>query len=217
MIFKLQNLDRSTIELLPEGCRRCGWWQGYDSGWPATDARQEWGARAEELIGCWGKLAIADENFLGMLQFAPASILPRTRELSGGPPSEDAVLISCSVVLAEAGPAVQKSLLLAALSDLEEAGVKTVEAFCLRKASAGDERHMLDPVFLRDCGFYPVRSSGELQLMRLELGGAERSRAAKMKLRRGLLHRLKRRATTPTPVTPCRRREGDAAGVKVNA
>ncbi len=200
MHFQLHNLNQATFPLLPDSCARCGWWQGYDQGWSKKQA-QEWNQAAEERFGRWGKLGVADGKLLGMIQFAPAPLF--FRKLPCGPAARDSVLLSCSL-LEEASPdSLRKSLLLALLAELRDDDIDSVEAFCHLNRLPGDCRFFKQD-FLRDCGFYPVRSLGVLQLMRLELGGLTPVKKIARTRRRHILERIKRPA--PAPVAFCSRR-----------
>lgn len=207
MIFQLQNLDRTTLHFLPGDCCDCGWWQGHADGWRDADQQAAWARQAEELSGGWGKLALADGQLLGMIQYGPAALFPGVEALPCGPASADAVLMACSIVMDDALVVMRKSLMLTALAELRELGVETVEAFCHQGPSDDEPGHLFEQDFLRDSGFYPARSSGGIRLMRLELGGVERSgsplRRSRGRLR--LLDRIKRPAPAPSPAALCRR------------
>ncbi len=211
MIFQLKSLDRTTSHFLPDDCRGCGWWQGREGGWPSPAEREAWERRAEELFGGWGKLALMDDRPLGMIQYGPSVLFPGMEKLPCGPLSTDAMLISCSRATDDSLPALRKSLLLAALAALQELEVEAVEAFCSCEQPQQHPGHLFESELLRESGFYPARSSNGVQLMRLELGGIERSgeHAQRHRHRLRLLERIKRPAPAPSPVTPCR---GEADG-----
>ena len=69
MVFRLKNLNRSTRELAPGACSDCAWWQGFDDGWDQPEQAEQWARQAEETLGGWGKLALADGRLLGLIQF----------------------------------------------------------------------------------------------------------------------------------------------------
>ncbi|MDO8736345.1 MAG: hypothetical protein Q7K29_04605 [Thermoleophilia bacterium] len=214
MIFQLQQLDKAASEILPEECQGCGWWQGYDDSWPAT-AADDWAESAIEYFGGWGKLAIADDELLGMIQYGPAGLFARANDFACGPVSADAVLLTCSLVAGDGFAPARRSLLTAVLADLKEREVETVEAFSYQVAAPEGECRMFDQDFLRDCGFYPVRSSRGLQLMRFELGGVETAPVEKHKSRRRILERIKRTAPAPVPAAICEAAEGCSGRVSV--
>lgn len=204
MIFQLNNLCLGTSRLVPAKCRQCGWWQGHEDGWPAAAEAEAWGRRAEEEFGRWGKLAMGDGRLLGMVQFGPSGLFPRSRQLACGPPGGNSVLITCSSVSGPELEPVRKSLLLAAVAELERDGIETVEAFCRKTPAEDDDCRLLDEGFLKSCGFYPVKSSRRLRLMRLELAGLQPVLYPSRKSRLKILNRIKRAAPSPTPVALCK-------------
>lgn len=214
MIFQLWELDQAGFELLPERCRGCGWWQGHDDGWPEKHAAS-WIETALERFGGWGKLAVGDEELLGMIQYGPSGLFGRSSDLACGPASRDAVLLTCSLVTKGAYLSVRKSLLTAVLAELKDREVEIVEAFCYQSSSPGEECRLFERQFLEDCGFYPVRSSRGLQLMRFELRGALPVKVEKHKSRRGILERIKRTSPTPAPAAMCGAEEARADRVPV--
>src|SRR5213078_668735 len=108
----------------------------------------------------------------------PAELFPRGDELPAGPPSEDAVLVTCAYVLDRATPWVMQSLFLAAIGDARDKGARALEAFAYRYAEGETtyERFLVHRTvfprdFLSDFGFRTVRVQGRVELARLELGG----------------------------------------------
>ncbi|MHB1389712.1 MAG: hypothetical protein ACYCXF_00530 [Thermoleophilia bacterium] len=199
MIYQLQDLDKYSAALLPERCRGCGWWQGYDSGWPGETEAFAWADAAADAFGPWGKLALGDDQVLGMVQYGPAALFSRTRQLPSGPVSEDAVLLTCSAVATNALETVRKSLVTAVLAELHHKGIGTVEAFCAEDKKNTSACQFFPQEFLQDCGFCLVRNHKGLKLMRLELGGMEPSISYKVP-RRSILQRLKAKSASPAPV-----------------
>lgn len=208
MIFQLQNLNRSTFQFLPDECQSCGWWQDYAGGWPSESERDDWCRRAEELFGGWGKLAMADEQLLGMIQYGPPDIFPGMKRMSCGSASGEALLITCNTVLDESFAAARKSLILAALAEFSELEVESAEAYCPRKQDdPPGMSHLFPRDFLVGLGFYATRSSGDFQLMRMELGGLDRptARSRRSRGKLGLLDRIRHPAPSPSPATLCGR------------
>lgn len=199
MIYQLQDLDKYSASLLPDRCRSCGWWQGHDNGWPGELEAFDWADAAAETFGPWGKLALGDDQVLGMVQYGPASLFKRTRRLPSGPVSEDAVLLTCSEVADGALETVRKSLVTAILAELRHNGIATVEAFCAEDKQNEAACQYFPQDFLRDCGFCLVRSHKGLKLMRLELSGMEPAISYKAP-RRSILQRIKTRSASPAPV-----------------
>jgi hypothetical protein len=204
MHFKIQNLDESTSGMLPATCRDCGWWQGYDDGWPSEKAGALWEESAGEQLGYWGKLALGDDELLGFIQFGPAALFARAADI-GGRDTSDSFLLACGDVTKPDISSLRKSLLVSALSEFKQLEIEHIDAFCSSREDTEDNCRIFSRSFLSDCGFYPVKSAGDLVMMRLELGGMQPVQPFKEKTRVGLLERIKRRSATPSPAAMCRK------------
>jgi hypothetical protein len=112
------------------------------------------------------------------MQYGPAELFPRAAELPAGPPSDDAVLVTCAYLTDPGKPWVMQSLVLAAIGDARDKGARALEAFAYRY-DEGETTHSRFHVhktifpsdFLSDFGFVTVRRSGRVELARLDLGG----------------------------------------------
>jgi hypothetical protein len=112
------------------------------------------------------------------MQYGPAELFPRAAELPAGPPSDDAVLVTCSYLVDRSRPWVLQSLFLAAIGDARDRGAKALETFAYRypEGESAYERFRVHRTvfpsdFLSDFGFRTVRTQGRVELARLELGG----------------------------------------------
>jgi hypothetical protein len=139
---------------------------------------------------------------IGSMQYGPASLFPRAAELPAGPPSDDAVLVTCAYLVDPASPWVMQSLFLAAIGDAKDKGAKAVEAFAYRypEGETTYERFLVHRTlfphdFLSDFGFLTVRSFGSVELARLELGGLQ----PVVEGRRAKVLRLVHEAFSPAP------------------
>ena len=178
MTPRLRGLTAGSLRSAPSVCHSCVWWQSK----PGREAsKTRWMERAEDDWGTWGTL-YEDEHgrLLGSMQYGPADLFPRAGDLPAGPPSEDAVLITCAYVVDQASPWVMQSLFLAAIGDARDRGAKALETFAYRfpDGESGYERfHVHKTVFphdfLADFGFFTVRAEGRVELARLELGGLQ--------------------------------------------
>jgi hypothetical protein len=188
---RVAGLDGITIEHAPRVCQHCVWWQTR-SGRELN--KGEWIREVEESFGSWGAIYWDDDGrALGTMQFGPATLFPRAKELPAGPPSDDAVLVTCAYVYDRSSPWVLQSLLLTAIGEAKDRGATAIETFAYRYAE-GDSAHDRFQVhktvfprdFLSDFGFSTVRAFGRVELARLELGGlapvAEGSRASVIEL-----------------------------------
>jgi hypothetical protein len=178
MAYRLHPVTTASITQAPSPCVECVFWQSRGTR-PAAKAR--WAERAEDDYGAWGTLYYGDgDRLLGFVQFAPSGHFPRAFELPAGPPSSDAVLITCAYLVDLSSPWVMQSLFLSAIGDAKDKGAKAVETFGYRypEGESAYERFFVHRTifpsdFLADFGFYPVRWEGRVTLARLELGGLQ--------------------------------------------
>ena len=174
----LTGLTGVTLETAPSVCHSCVWWQSR-SGRPASKGR--WIERAEGDWGPWGSVYYDDDGrVLGSMQYGPSELFPRANELPGGPPSDDAVLVTCAYIVDPASPWVMQSLFLAAIGEARDKGANALETFGYRypEGESTYERFLVHRTifprdFLADFGFLTVRSAGRVELCRLEFGGLQ--------------------------------------------
>ena len=112
------------------------------------------------------------------MQYGPSELFPRAADLPAGPPSADALLVTCAYLVDRSTPWVMQSLFLAAIGDARDKGAHAVEAFGYRYREASSihdrfiaHRTIFPHDFLADFGFVVLRSQGPVELARLELGG----------------------------------------------
>ena len=201
MATRVRGLTGATIQHAPSVCHECVFWQSRRS---RRASKERWIEKIETDWGAWGALYHDDDGrLLGSIQYGPAVLFPRAAELPAGPPSDDAVLVTCVYLVSEASPWVEQSLFLAAIGEARDKGAKALETFAFRypEGESTYERFLVHKTvfprdFLADFGFQTVRSVGRVELARLELGGllpvAEGKRAKVL--------RLVREAFAPAPV-----------------
>jgi hypothetical protein len=173
---RVTGLTGVTLQDAPVVCHECIWWQTREGR--SVDKRK-WIEKAETEWGPWGTVYYdADGRVLGSMQYGPAELFPRAAELPAGPPSDDAVLITCAYLVEQSSPWVMQSLFLAAIGDARDRGAKALETFAYRygEGESQYERFQVHKTifpsdFLGDFGFRSVRSGGFVELARLELGG----------------------------------------------
>jgi hypothetical protein len=178
MPYRLQPVTAASIGDAPPPCVGCVFWQTR-SGRPTDKAR--WAERIEGDWGAWGTLYFGDGNrLLGFIQFGPAESFPRAHDLPAGPPSRDAVLITCAYLVDLSSPWVMQSLFLSVIGEARDRGVRAIETFGYRypEGEGSYERFFVHRTifpsdFLADFGFYPLRTDGRVALARLELGGLQ--------------------------------------------
>jgi hypothetical protein len=175
---QVAGLTGATLERAPSVCHDCIWWQSR-AGQEVDKGR--WRDRAESEWGAWGTLYVdGDGHLLGSMQCGPASLFPRAEELPAGPPSQDAVLVTCAYLADPSTPWVMQSLFLAAIGDARDRGAAALETFAYsyREGESMHERFLVHRTvfprdFLADLGFRTLRSAGRIELARLEFGGLQ--------------------------------------------
>jgi hypothetical protein len=197
----LTGLTGATLRTAPTICHSCVWWQSRNG---RSADKERWIERAEDEWGAWGTIyADGDGRVLGSMQYGPASLFPRAAELPGGPPSDDAVLVTCAYLVDAATPWVLQSLFLAAIGEAKDKGALALEAFSYRypEGQTIQRRFLLHRTvfphdFLSDFGFVTVRAAGRVELARLELGGLQPVAEGK----RSSVLELVKEAFAPAPI-----------------
>jgi hypothetical protein len=198
---RLAGLTKLTLQTAPTVCHECVWWQS--SGRRPVD-KDRWMEKVELGFGAFGTVYYdGDGRVLGSMQYGPAELFPRAYELPGGPPSDDAVLVTCAYLVQESSPWVLQSLFLAAIGEARDRGAGAVEAFSYRypEGESAYERFRVHKTvfpadFLGDLGFMVVRAAGRVGLSRLELGGLQ----PVLEGRREKVLRVVKEAFLPEPV-----------------
>jgi len=204
---RLAGLTGATLENVAGVCHECVWWQSRTGG-RRVDKRR-WIEKAETEFGAWGTVYYDDDRrVLGSMQCGPARFFPRAAELPAGPPSDDAVLVTCAYLIDRTSPWVLQSLFLAAIGEAKDKGAAALETFAYRypEGESDYERFLVHRTvfprdFLLDFGFRTVRSSGQVELVRLELGGL----VPVLEGKRSRVLRALREALLPEPVPAPRR------------
>jgi len=175
---QVAGLTGATLQTAPSVCHECVWWQSR----AGQDVEKDrWRERAESEWGAWGTLYVdGDGHLLGSMQYGPATLFPRAAELPAGPPSRDAVLVTCAYLADASTPWVMQSLFLAAIGDARDRGAAALETFsyAYRDAESMHARFLVHRTvfprdFLADLGFHTLRSAGRVELVRLEFGGLQ--------------------------------------------
>ena len=197
----VDHLTGATVGEAPHPCRGCMWWQTRPGRDP--EERQDWIRAAEDEFGPWGKVYRDETGVIGLIQYGPAQEFPRAQTMPAGPPSRDAVLVTCAYLTDAQSPWVLQSLFLAAIGECRDNGKPALEAFAYRYPSGEDfatrflgHRTIFPADFLADFGFHGRRTAGRIELMRLDL------RAIELEPERIRLARLRDRLApviNPTP------------------
>jgi hypothetical protein len=178
MPYGLHPLTGASIAHAPPPCVGCVFWQSRGQ---RSAPKGKWAEKIEDDWGAWGTLYFGDgDRLLGFIQYGPAGQFPRAWEVPAGPPSDDAVLITCAYLVDPNSPWVMQSLFLSAIGDARDKGARAVETFGYRypDGTSAYERFLVHRTifpsdFLADFGFYPVRWESEVALARLEVGGLQ--------------------------------------------
>ena len=176
MSSALEPLTRVSLERAPDVCHDCVFWQSHGFKRPS---KERWAQHVEDDWGSWGTLYHdTDGRLLGFLQCGPAGHFPRSSELPAGPPSADALLVTCVYIADESAPWVVQSLFLAAIGEARDRGIRAIETFAdsnpdeaATRAPFQPHRTIFPAAFVGDLGFIPIRVEGRVELARLELAG----------------------------------------------
>jgi hypothetical protein len=202
-VSALDHLTGATIGSAPEPCRACMWWQTRPGREPAEKRR--FIDHVEDEFGPWGQLYHQNGEMLGLIQYGPATAFPRAAGMPAGPPTRDAVIVTCAYLVSATTPWVLQSLVLAAIGDCRDRGCAALEAFGYRYAQGESfptrflRHRTIFPIdFLADFGFAAHRSAGRISLMRLDLRTTipvpEESRVERLKSKLAVL------SPAPAPV-----------------
>ncbi len=200
MASRVVGLSRVTLPDTAAVCHDCVWWQSRGN---KTASKDRWIEKVEDDWGEWGTVYYGDDGkLLGSMQYGPAGLFPRAADLPAGPPSHDAVIVTCAYLAGDAARWVEQSLFLAAIGESRDRGAKALEAFAYRypEGESTYERFLVHRTvfprdFLEDFGFQTVRVQGNVELVRLDLGGLQPVEEG----RRARVLRVVQEAFTPAP------------------
>jgi hypothetical protein len=174
-VTRIVGLTGATLPTVPSVCHECIWWQSRTG---RSIDKRKWILGTEEEWGAWGTVYYDDDGrVLGSMQYGPSGLFPRAAELPGGPPSDDAVLVTCAYLTDSSKPWVMQSLFLTAIGEARDRGARALEAFAYRYPDGApvSERFLHKTIFpryfLSDFGFRTLHTQGRVELARLELGG----------------------------------------------
>jgi hypothetical protein len=178
MAYRLEPATGASIGSAPPVCVDCVFWQARGG---RSVEKAKWAERVEDDWGPWGTIYRGDGNrLLGFVQYGPSGSFPRAFELPAGPPTDDAVLVTCAYLVDPGTPWVLQSLFLAVIGEARDRGSKAIETFGYRYPEGESiyerflvHRTVFPSDFLADFGFRAVRWEGDVCLARLELGGLQ--------------------------------------------
>ncbi len=175
--------------LLPGDCRSCAWWQTAGSsptqGTEAAATRHQWLADLEHDWGYVGLLVHEqgtrrgangppDPVVTASIHFAPASSLPRFRELPFPPLPPSSALLFCLQADEEAPRWMVKRVVRRALYELRSRGIRDVYAVAHRLGTGGPDStdcRFFSADLLAENGFVEVAGDNRLGLMHVDNRG----------------------------------------------
>lgn len=183
MNIEIVNLTEKTLRDAPEwpnhpfSCKYCIYWEFPEECIdPAMEQKRNliekklgWLRRVDNEWGNCGKMVYLDGKSIGYAQYAPSNYLPGSAGYASGPPSDDAVLISCLFIPEEKFRrlGIGSQLLRSVIDELKkEKKEKAIETFA-RKGNPGNPSGPME--FYLANGFQIHRDDKEFPLMRLDL------------------------------------------------
>lgn len=168
--------DAPEWETHPFSCKYCIWWEFPEECIDPTKEKKEdmfkrklkWLKNVKRKFGDCGKILYVDGKGVGFAEYAPSEFLPHSKDYDSGPPSEDAVLISCLFIPRKEyrkmglGTMLLKSI----ITDLRKTGVKSIETFA-RRSNPNSPSGPLE--FYLKNSFKIYRDATEFPLVRLDL------------------------------------------------
>ena len=182
MKIEVVNLTEQNLMDAPEGethpfsCKYCIWWESPEECIDLAKEKKEdmikkkleWLKSTRKIFGNCGKIAYVNGEPAGYAQYAPPHLLPHSKDYKSGPPSDDAVLLSCLFIPKRGvrGLGLGTCVLRNIIDDLRKRGLKSIETF----ARKGKPNNPSGPVeFYLKNGFRIYRDDVEFPLMRLDL------------------------------------------------
>lgn len=182
MKIEIVNLGEANLNDAPEwethpfSCKYCIWWEfPEECKDPAKEKKEDmfqkklqWLRNTKKTFGNCGKIAYVDGKPVGYAQYAPSKLLPHSADYRSGPPSDDAVLLSCLFIPGKGarGLGLGTCILQSITDELRKRKIKAVETF----ARKGNPNNPSGPVeFYLKNGFRIHIDDNEFPLIRLDL------------------------------------------------
>jgi len=170
---KLVPLGPETLDLVPEPCRRCVFWELGARARPrgSEDAGVQKEAWLSSVVLEWGPaghVVSVDGEVAGYSLYAPTHLFDQVGFQAARPVSRDAVLLATLAVVPRfEGQGIGRVLLQTMARDLSRRKVRAVETFADRAPTSRDCR--IPAGFLEASGFQVVRDHPRYPLMRMDL------------------------------------------------
>ena len=99
------ELTGATLETVPAVCQSCVWWQSRGNREPEKKV----GRASRGGMRAWGRSTATTTAAFSVRCSMAAQLFPRAADLPAGPPSDDAVLVTCAYLLSDSQPWVEQS------------------------------------------------------------------------------------------------------------
>ena len=113
MARRMAAIHNANLKDIPEPCKFCSYWESPFGGRKTSSSlKRDWFLAALQNFGDCGKLIYVDGRPVAFSQYAPSFYFSKVKDYTVGPPSGDAVFLSCLfVVSAYRGKGYGKSIL----------------------------------------------------------------------------------------------------------
>ena len=176
---RLRPMTAADLDLLPDPCGECAFWEASVADLAAPADHRDRAARkaewAREVTAHWGYcgvLAVQDDEVLGFLTLAPARLVPRLPAFSTTPVGADvAVLLSAQVTETWRGRGIGRQLVSTAAGLVARRDLRALEAVGTRREGPSC---MMPVGWLETVGFGVVREHPITPRLRMDLHATQR-------------------------------------------
>jgi len=174
VLLKIEKVDEHNFKGIPSSCRYCLYWQTsgpFDEKMLKPEIehkKQEWFSEVIREFGNCGFIACFSGVPIGFIQYASTEFFPRAEEYASGPPSEDAVFLSCLYIANKGarGKGLGTAMLEELLAELRKRKFKAVETFAGKKSENNPSGPL--ELYLKH-GFKIKNDKGDFPLVRFKL------------------------------------------------
>jgi GNAT superfamily N-acetyltransferase len=173
-MLKIEDATHRNFRDIPNPCKYCLYWQTSNSfnqemlKPEMENKKREWLEKVIKEFGNCMKIVYFSNVPIGFVQYAPSKYFPRVGEYASGPPSNNAVFLSCLYITSKEarGKGFGTRMLENVIAEVKERGFRAVETFA-RKDSADNPSGPLK--FYLKNGFKIKREKDDYPLVRLEM------------------------------------------------
>jgi GNAT superfamily N-acetyltransferase len=176
---RLRPMTAADLDLLPEPCGRCAFWESSAADLAAPPDHPERAVRkaewAHEVTAHWGYcgvLAVHEDEVVGFLTMAPARLVRRLPAFSTTPVGPDvAVVLSAQVVDGWRGKGIGRQLVTTAAGLVARRDLRALEVVGTRREGPSC---MIPVGWLESVGFEVVREHPVTPRLRMDLQTTQR-------------------------------------------